>query len=195
MPKPSTREKLVETALERFQEQGFNGCGVQDITDAADVPKGSFYNHFKSKEALALEVLDRYGQGNRFELLTEGGTSPIARLKAHFEFLAGRFEGWNFTKGCLLGNFACETSDTNPAMREAMVLAFEHWAQIVGAVLREARALGEIETSQDPDALARCLVNAWEGAVTCAKVTKSRGPLDDFFAVIFRTLLAAPRPV
>ena len=192
MPKPSVREKLVETALERFQAQGFNGCGVQDITDAAGVPKGSFYNHFKSKEILALEVLDRYAQGSRFELLAEGGKPPLARLKAHFEFLADRFEGWNFTKGCLLGNFACETADTNPAMRTAMASAFDRWTQSVAALLREAQAAGEIGAGQDPDALARCLVYAWEGAVTGAKVAKSRGAIEDFFAISFRTLLAKP---
>ncbi len=192
MPKPSVREKIVETALEKFQEQGFNGCGVQDITDAAGVPKGSFYNHFKSKEALAIEVLNRYGQGNRHDMLSDVDQSPIARLRAHFEFLAGRFEGWHFTRGCLLGNFGCETSDTNPAIRQAMEGAFEHWTELVAAVLRQAQELGEIDGGLDPRRLARALVDGWEGAVTHAKVTKSSGPIEDFFAVNFDTLLANP---
>src|ERR1700761_1118340 len=102
MPRPSVKEKLLETALDRFQAQGFNGCGVQDITDAAGVPKGSFYNHFKSKEALALEVLDQYRAGNHFDLLSDGGMTPIASLRAHFEFLAERLQGWKFTRGGFL---------------------------------------------------------------------------------------------
>jgi len=189
MPRPSVRGKLLDTALERFQAQGFNGCGVQDITDAAGVPKGSFYNHFKSKEALALEVLDIYGQGNRFDLLSDDGVPPIARLRDHFEFMADRFEGWNFTKGCLLGNFANETADTNPAIRDAMTAAFERWIDAVGAVLRQAQAQGLVDARHDPDKLARFLVCAWEGAITAAKVGKTRGPLDDFFTLGFGTLL------
>ena len=192
MPRPSVRGKLIESALERFQAQGFNGCGVQDITDAAGVPKGSFYNHFKSKEALALAALERYGEGNRRELLSDDSMAPVARLRAHFEFMADRFEGWAFTKGCLLGNFANETADTNPALREAMAGAFERWTTAVAAVLRQAQAVGEIDARPDPDTLARFLVHAWEGAITGAKVAKSRGPLDDFFAVSFGTLLAKP---
>jgi TetR/AcrR family transcriptional repressor of nem operon len=192
MPRPSVRGKLLETALERFQAQGFNGCGVQDITDAAGVPKGSFYNHFKSKEALALEVLDRYRAGNRFDLLSEDGAAPIARLRMHFEFLAERLEGWKFTRGCLLGNFAAETADTNPAMRDAMTIAFDRWTEAVGGLLRQAQAAGEIDRGHDPATLARFLVYAWEGAITGAKVAKSRGPIDDFFAVAFGRLLAAP---
>ncbi len=170
MPKPSVREKLVETALERFQEQGFNGCGVQDITDAAGVPKGSFYNHFKSKEALALEVLDRYRLNSRFDILADVAKSPITRLRAHFEFMADRVEGWHFTRGCLLGNFSCETADTSPAMRQAMADAFARWCEMVAELLRQAQAQGEIAGSHDPTALATFLVHAWEGAIAGAKV-------------------------
>ena len=54
MPRPSMRDHLVASALEALHRQGFNGSAVQDITDAAGVPKGSFYNYFESKEALAL---------------------------------------------------------------------------------------------------------------------------------------------
>ena len=195
MPKPSVRGKLLETALERFQAQGFNGCGVQDITDAAGVPKGSFYNHFKSKEALAVEVLDRYGQGNRFDLLNDETRAPLDRLRTHFEFMAERLEGWAFTRGCLLGNFASETADTSPAMRDAMAGAFDRWSATVTQVLRQAQAQGDIDPRQDPDRLARFLIQAWEGAITGAKVRKTRGPLDDFFAVSFGTLLAKPPAV
>lgn len=192
MPKPSVRGKLLETALERFQAQGFNGCGVQDITDAAGVPKGSFYNHFKSKEALALEVLERYGQGNRFDLLNDDTQAPLDRLRAHFDFLADRLEGWAFTRGCLLGNFASETADSSLVLRDAMAGALDRWSAAVTQVLREAQARGDVDAGQDPERLARFLVQAWEGAITSAKVRKTRGPLDDFFAISFGTLLAKP---
>jgi AcrR family transcriptional regulator len=60
MGRPSVRQQLVDAALGVFQSHGFNGSSVQDLTDAAGVPKGSFYNHFKSKEDLALEALQLY---------------------------------------------------------------------------------------------------------------------------------------
>ena len=53
MAKPSARDRILDAAVQTLHERGFNGCGVQDITDAAGVPKGSFYSHFDSKEALA----------------------------------------------------------------------------------------------------------------------------------------------
>lgn len=60
MPKPNVREQLMEAGLRTLHSQGFNGCAVQDITQAAGVPKGSFYNHFESKEALALAALEMF---------------------------------------------------------------------------------------------------------------------------------------
>jgi len=62
MARPNVRERLLDAGVEIFHRCGFNGCGVQEITDAAGVPKGSFYNHFASKEALGAAVLDRYWQ-------------------------------------------------------------------------------------------------------------------------------------
>ncbi len=58
------REKIVAAAEERFHAVGYNGCGVQEIVDAVTVPKCSFYNYFKSKELLALEVLANYAKGS-----------------------------------------------------------------------------------------------------------------------------------
>jgi len=60
MSKPNVREQILTTGLALLHGRGFNATSVQDITEAAGVPKGSFYNHFASKEALGLEVVQRY---------------------------------------------------------------------------------------------------------------------------------------
>jgi len=56
MPRPNVKEQLIVAGLNALLEKGFNGVGVQEITEQAGVPKGSFYNHFESKEALGLRV-------------------------------------------------------------------------------------------------------------------------------------------
>ncbi|MDT7633255.1 MAG: TetR/AcrR family transcriptional regulator, transcriptional repressor for nem operon, partial [Pseudonocardiales bacterium] len=63
MPRPSLRENVVAAAVDQFHRRGYQGSGVKDITDAAGLPKGSFYNYFGSKEDMALEALRRYGAG------------------------------------------------------------------------------------------------------------------------------------
>ncbi|MFF4901404.1 TetR family transcriptional regulator C-terminal domain-containing protein [Streptomyces sp. NPDC001068] len=183
MPRPSVREQLVEAAAECFEERGFNAIGVQEITRAAGVPKGSFYNHFVSKEALALEVMRRYGTARRMEMLEDGTLAPAARLRAHFRFLADDLERFRFSRGCLFGNFGAELSTQSDEVRGQVDAALGQWAVSVAAVLREARADGTLKGALDPEPLAGFLVNAWEGAALRAKVTRDGRPMDDFFAL------------
>src|SRR5438046_10635014 len=112
MVRPNVREKIVDAGLKVLIEKGFNGCGVQDITDAAGVPKGSFYNHFESKEALGAEIVERYGKGNtRRALLFDTSVPPLERLQRHFESLNARLIDADFRRGCLLGNFSAEVAN------------------------------------------------------------------------------------
>ncbi len=189
MARPSLREKIVDAALERFHVQGFNGCSVQDITEAAGAPKGSFYNHFKTKELLALEAFERYCEESRIGMLFEGNKPPLERLRAHFEFHAGRQESWAFDRGCMIGNFASDMADSYPVMREALDEALVRWSGAIASVLRQAQAAGDLPKDKDPDLLARILVNSWQGAITRSRMVKSRAPLDDFFALAFGILL------
>jgi TetR/AcrR family transcriptional repressor of nem operon len=189
MPRPSVREKLVSSALETLHAKGFNGCSIQDITDAAQVPKGSFFNHFRSKEALALEVLGRYGEGSRMDILFNQDVRPLERLKQHFNYLADGYEKWDYERGCLLGNFGTEMANAYPQMRDALRQTFEFWSGAVSSVLKEAQAAGDIDPRLDPDQLGQFLVNAWEGVAMRLKVVKNRAPVDEFFKICFTLLL------
>ena len=74
-------------------------------------------------------------------------------------------------------------------MREELRSVFETWCGGIEAVLREAQATGDIDPRHDPGQLARFVVNAWEGAAIRLKITRDRGPIDDFFNVSFKMLL------
>ena len=85
MPRHNVREQIVEAGLKTLLQKGFNACGVRDITDAAGVPTGSFYNHFESKEALGAEIVERYASVNsRHKALKDKTLPPLERLKRHF---------------------------------------------------------------------------------------------------------------
>jgi TetR/AcrR family transcriptional regulator, transcriptional repressor for nem operon len=188
--RPSLRDKIVEAALDRFQAQGFSGCSVQDITDAAGVPKGSFYNHFKTKESLALAVLDRYQEGTRMGMLFEGTGSPLTRLRGHFDYLAQKMCECSFHHGCVIEKFGADMSEDYPDMRQALCQGMENWTAAITAVLRQAQAEGELSANKDSDVLARFIINAWQGATARQAVVRNRVPLDDFFRVTFDTLLS-----
>src|SRR5580692_686039 len=82
MARPSLREKLASSAVDTLHTLGFKGCSIQDITEAAGVPKGSFFNHFENKEDLAIDALRRYLEGTRSEMLFDESVAPLKRCCA-----------------------------------------------------------------------------------------------------------------
>ncbi len=190
MARPSLREKLASSAVDTLHTHGFKGCSIQDITEAAGVPKGSFFNHFENKEDLAIDALRRYLDENaRSDMLFDESVSPLTRLKNHFGYLSDRLISLGFTRGCMLGLFAAEMSTDYPRMREELRSIFETWCGGVEQVLREAQAKGEVDPRHDAGQMARFLVNAWEGATVRMKITQTREPIDDFLNVAFKALL------
>jgi TetR/AcrR family transcriptional repressor of nem operon len=184
------REEIVDAALEQFHAHGFNAAGVKDITDAAGVPKGSFYNHFDSKEALAVVALERYGAGSRLDILTDTTAEPLARLRAHFEYLRDQMVGSGLKRGCMFGNFATEIGDHSDALRARVRESLGHWAGEIAALLTEAQRNETVRAGLDPERTARFILNAWEGTLIDARATRSTDAFDSFFTTVFDTLLA-----
>jgi TetR/AcrR family transcriptional regulator, transcriptional repressor for nem operon len=191
MARVNVRDKIVAAGLKVMYAQGFNGCSIQDITDTAGVPKGSFYNHFKSKELLALEVLESYQSLAQVEMLADRTKAPIARLRGYFKVLSRVHKATGYGGGCLMGNLGLELSDSSQRVRKALFRHFSDWHRAIAAVLREGQQNGEVDAGADADQMARFLIAAWEGSLLQMKVSKTAGPLDDFFRVAFVPL--APR--
>jgi TetR/AcrR family transcriptional repressor of nem operon len=58
--KQTTRENLLAQGVTLLMQQGYQGTGLKEILDAAQIPKGSFYNYFGSKENFGAEVIQHY---------------------------------------------------------------------------------------------------------------------------------------
>ncbi len=193
MPRPNIHDKILNAGLEVIHRQGFNASSVQDITDAASVPKGSFYNHFESKEALGVEILDLYWQqvvDPNLHILNDETLAPLERLKRYFTALVEDEARMNYKQGCLYGNLGSELSDHIPPVRERLSCQFDRWSQALATCICDAQHLEQIHTPLDAELLANFLLNAWEGVVMRAKVTQDGSTLEQFIQVIFSTILA-----
>jgi len=192
MARANVRERLLDAGVEIFHRCGFNGCGVQEITEAAGVPKGSFYNHFASKEALGAAVLDRYWQqraGAVVHILEDDEVRPRERLRRHFAAMAASMAKRSYTGGCLIGNLGAELSDHSKLVCERLAAVFAGWTGAVESCIRQAQQEGDIRADCDARVLAAFLINAWEGAVLRAKVDKNAAPFEEFNEVVFGKLL------
>jgi TetR/AcrR family transcriptional repressor of nem operon len=191
-PKPDTRRKLVQAGLQMIHAEGYAATGIQSIVESADVPKGSFYNHFASKEAFAAEVIDAYYDRNRDKLRAILGKSDIPaleRLKAYFDDLIDVFRATGFTKGCLLGNTSAEVADHSAIMRERLVEQFAAWEKSFEACIAEAQQQGVISDRIPAPLLSRFVLNSWEGALLRMRAEKSDAPLLEFKEIIFGKVL------
>jgi TetR/AcrR family transcriptional regulator, transcriptional repressor for nem operon len=191
MPRPNLREQLLSAGLDTLHRKGFNATSVQDITDAAGAPKGSFYNHFESKEALAAEAVRRYRENARARraILEDAKLPPLRRLRRYFEGLNQAGVKAGFSAGCLLGNFAAELSGQSSLVRRQVHEGFAGWCDAIARVIAEAQQDGSVSRTLRPKALAEFVVHAWEGAIVRAKVEQDRGPLDLFLKVTFSRIL------
>jgi TetR/AcrR family transcriptional regulator, transcriptional repressor for nem operon len=197
MARASVRDRLVASAVEVFHARGFNGCSVQDIVDAAGVPKGSFYNHFDSKEALGVEVVRAYTalvgayvvEAGAADILSGEGM-PLQRIRAYFEAVIEQNVSCGVRKGCLLGNFAIELAPHSSEIATAVTDALDNWSAAVALALAQAQDAGELSQDADVGSLARYLVDGYEGAATRAKLIGDRAPMDEFIRTTFDFLLS-----
>ena len=190
MPKPSNREQIVQAGLKCLVEKGFNAVGVQDITDAAGVPKGSFYNHFESKEALGVEIVERYGANQkRREILTDPTVPPLQRLRRHFDRISALYTDSHFTRNCILGGFSAELANQSETIRESLRKLYGQWTKDLEGTIADAQAKGEIVNKTKASDIAAFLLDAYEGALLRARVERSRKPFDRFMKFAFGQLL------
>ncbi len=175
-----TKLKIIEAGASIIHTKGFNHTGIQEILQAAEVPKGSFYFYFKNKEDFGLQVIDYFI--DHFEtkvatILTETSMSPIMRLETLFNNFENFFSSQRCTLGCPVGNLSQEMGDLNETFREKLNEAIDCMAQKYIGVLSEAQLNGEISKELNVEETAYFMISSWHGALLRMKVTKNMEPL------------------
>jgi TetR/AcrR family transcriptional repressor of nem operon len=180
----------LDAGFDQLHAGGYVGTGVATIAAAAHAPKGSFYNHFRSKEALAVEVLARYGQGRRLDLLDAPGVPPVQRIRNHLDHLRADLAAHGYRRGCMYGNFAAEAPAHAPDVTAAVTAALERWASRLAATIRDGQQTGDIDGDIDAEAAAHLIVDAWEGAALRAKANGDSTPIDNVSLLVFDRILS-----
>src|SRR5271163_1126856 len=120
MSRISNRDRILSEGLRVVHQQGFGGASVRDIIGAAGVPQGSFTNHFASKEAFGLEILEIYCENTRRNIaatLRNDALPPLERLAAYIDGTKDRLNSDSMRNGCLIGNFTAEASENSEPIR------------------------------------------------------------------------------
>jgi len=191
MSKPSLREDILNAGLKVMFQSGYQGASVRDICEAAGAPHGSFTNHFRSKEAFAQEVLDRYFanlQRSVKEALDDRSLTPRQRLKRYLDIISGVLADAKWNRGCLIGDFSLETASQSKLLRQRLEAIFQEWRAPFASCIAEAQTIGEIDATFDPMDLAEFLLASWEGAILRMKVERGPAALERFKNIVFETV-------
>jgi TetR/AcrR family transcriptional repressor of nem operon len=185
----STKQRLLDVGLKMLLERGYNDLGIQALLDAARVPKGSFYHHFKSKEDYALQVIDQYMRDVHTGLdacLGDTTRPPLERVRGFFEATTEKYREEGYL-GCLLGGVGQELSGVSEVFRRKIDWCLTVIADRLAPCLEEARAAGELPPEADPRRMAQLLIDCWEGAALRTRLRRDPSPLQAMLDFYFRS--------
>ncbi len=193
--KPDTKQKILERGAELIHLKGFHHTGLQEILTTAGVPKGSFYNYFKSKEDFGLQVIDYFADYYAFmsaPILEKAALSPLEKIESLLDWFMLFFKSKDYAYGCPIGNLAQEMGDLSPAFRNKLTSTINIMVDGYSMLLSEAQEKNEIPQHLDVRETAFFLVSSWHGALLHMKAVKGPEPLENHKRFIFNHVLRSP---
>jgi TetR/AcrR family transcriptional repressor of nem operon len=189
------RDLILSKGARVMTRRGYHGTGVQEIVQAAGIPKGSFYHYFASKEDFALQALD-YIYGPRLEryqaALSNVAIAPRQRVLGYYADLVAHFARKEKPEyHCFIGSLSFEMAELCPPIAKRLSEIMTQSVELLAACLEQARGAGAIAPCCDCPTLAEFISNAWEGALLRMKVSGSVAPLQVFFQQLERLLAPA----
>lgn len=168
-----TRQFIIEKTSPIFNEKGYAGTSLTDLTQATGLTKGSIYGNFKNKDEVALAVFDynhnKVTQYIKLKLLTK--ENAIERLLVYPEVYRNYLKIPFLQPGCPILNTATEADDTHLLLKEKAAAALAFWKKAVENQVKRGITRGEIKADTDPAEIAVILISLIEGSFMQAKVT------------------------
>jgi len=169
-----TRERILARSAQLFNRQGFFGASLADIMRETGLEKGGIYNHFSSKEQLALEAFD-YAYGlvqQRVRQALAGKLNAIERLLAIVSVFQGIAEDSPVVGGCPILNTAIEADDANETLRDRARSAMDDWRATIYRIVNKGIERQEIRPAVDADEVATIFITTLEGAIMLSNLYK-----------------------
>jgi TetR/AcrR family transcriptional repressor of nem operon len=190
-PRADTRRLILEAGIRSVLRKGYDQSGLAEILQEAEVPKGSFYHYFASKEDFGLQLIEHWleNYGEAEASLKDETLSPLARVRRFFEARCRLFKRLKREYGTVVGMLLLEMATHNETFRCRVEKVLAGWLEQLTGCLAAAQQAGEIGPDRDARTLAEFCLISWEGAVQRARTVQSTAPLDLFFRVIFETFL------
>ena len=173
----STRDRIVQAAMELFWRKGYGSTSIADILETAKVNSGSLYYFFKGKQELLVAVLEAYRDGIGPMLLEPSWgevADPVEKVFALLATYRRLLVETDCFYGCPIGSLALELHEPDPEVRELLAANFSAWTEAVKQCLDEAGLAERTDTL----ALAELVLNVMEGGVMQTRTHRDIGHFD-----------------
>lgn len=153
-----TRTRIMDAAEACFAQQGYSATGVAEVCERAGLSKGAFYHHFASKQALFVELLNRWL--SRLEAQWQGTGSLASNAPEKLHAMAGMI-GAIFRQA--KGQFPIflefwTQAQRDPVLWEATIAPYRRYRGLFAAMIEEGIAQGNL-APVDPDLAAQVIVS------------------------------------
>ncbi|WP_193323369.1 TetR/AcrR family transcriptional regulator [Erwinia endophytica] len=190
-----TREHLLITGEQLCIQRGFNGMGLIELLKVAEVPKGSFYHYFPSKEAFGVAMLERYFaiyHQRLHEYLEDHQGNQRQRILDYYQQSLTTFCQDHSFAGCLSVKLSAEVCDLSEPMRIALDNGSKALMSTLSIALERAEQQGSLQLSVPPETCAQNLYMLWLGASLQSKISRDNRPLMNAWQEMTRML---PEPL
>ncbi len=188
------KEEIIRKSIHVMLEYGYNATGVQDLANAAGIPKGSLYNYFENKEDYLKEALVYYYEKaikTQFDILRNPTLEPLERIKQFFQsMIDALIQHKSYQKGCFLGNIAQELCGSNVVIQEVVNDIQNDIIENIRINLSEAINKKELSSRTDTRVLSEFIYLSWQGALLRAKASRNKETLKNFYSVLAEILLS-----
>lgn len=189
------REALIQAGIEQLSIHGYHGTGIKQILDQLNVPKGSFYNFFASKEAFVAETISTYSDEMQNQLhgfVTGPGKAltPKQQLQSISEFSLHKVAKSGFKQSCLIAAMSTEVASESAVCREQLTVATKKWLGFFQDLIAKGQQAGEFRHDVSPEQLADLYWATWEGALIKLKMSNRVQPAQDAMTLMLNVLMS-----
>ena len=174
------RLHILNIGSDLILHKGFTGIGLQEILQSCEIPKGSFYHYFPSKEAFGCELVKHYVDNYQIRLnkVWDNKQSAHNKIIDYFKLWIDDPEthyGWADT--CLIVKLAAEVADLSEDMRSIMATGVDDLINRLAALIVLGKKDHSIQAKTDASVLAQVIYQMWLGAALLSKLQKDKEPL------------------
>jgi TetR/AcrR family transcriptional regulator, transcriptional repressor for nem operon len=173
-PRNFDENEIIRKASEIFWKKGYESSSAEELLEAMNMGKGSFYLHFKGgKQELYKRSLDLFSKEalERFHLGLDKAEDKIDFLKGFIMSIADS-PAERRRKGCYLGNCVVQMTNLEPRLKDQAGVLLDKLEHAFFKIIQEAQKQGRLSIKVQPEILAKYLINLRNGINVTARTEK-----------------------